>query len=133
VSKYAEEADLTSYLEGAGVAEPASVAWWLTRAEQQVDRMLLTAVYDVDLDGLPTDDAVAEALKQATLAQAHYMLVVNDPTGSKDRYASYSIGSVSVSRGAATSGATSSSAYSPVAQDILRSAGLLPGYVQAWW
>lgn len=128
---YADETDLTEYL--APDDPPSNAERLLARASEAVDRMLIGAVYDVDDDGLPTDADVADALKRATLAQAHYASVVGDETGALSRFSSYSIGGVSATLRADAAGVATSGGFAPNAVDILRVAGLMPSYVTTWW
>src|SRR5690606_11718546 len=53
----------------------------LNRAIRIIDAMIITAIYDVDDDGLPTDTKIADALRDATCAQAEFMASAGDPLG----------------------------------------------------
>lgn len=110
-----------------GATVPAGIALMLTRASRVVDQVLLSAVYDVDDDGLPTDPAVQAALRDATIEQAAYWAQTGeDGTGALSEYANVSIGSVSLGR-AQTEGAGPGSGartLAPQAWQILTQAGL---------
>lgn len=98
---YATTGELTAYL---GYA-PNGAQRLLDRASRDIDRALLTAVYDVTLA------AVITALRDATLEQVAYQLVMGNtdgiahgmqpgvPTGA-------SAGSVDLSRGQSVGGST---------------------------
>jgi len=106
---------------------PADLQRRLDRASLLVDEMLLTAVYDVDDSGNPTDAADIVALREATLAQAEYAAAGGDPLSvGAAQYQSMSIGSVSLTRGQTGKGGSTPGRYSPVAQGILQRRGLLP-------
>jgi hypothetical protein len=64
---YATTADLASFT---GQAPPTGARQKLVEASDAVDDMLFSALYFVDSLGLPTDPAVAEAIRDATCAQA---------------------------------------------------------------
>lgn len=46
----------------------------LARASHVIDRALTAAIYEVDVDGMPTDDTVLAALRDATCAQARQLV-----------------------------------------------------------
>ncbi|MFA3843234.1 hypothetical protein [Streptomyces aureus] len=108
-----------------------------TRASEDIDDALLTAVYCVDDAGMPTDPDVAAALADATCAQVEYQQATgNDGTGAAGRWDSVSIGpaSLSGSIGPASLSGRSDTMPGPTGLDLvpraqrrLRRAGLLPG------
>jgi hypothetical protein len=135
---YATRTDLVAYAPAdVTVPDDPEATRLLTRASAHVDRYgLLTAVYDVDTGGLPTDTALAEAIKLATCAQAVYWLATGDETGAAAQWGSVGIGSVNLSRGSnGTAGKSGSAAtqLAPQADTELRvavdsnSVALLPG------
>lgn len=134
VRVYATEAEYATWL---GVEEaPAGAATALIRASRAVDQMLLTAVYDVDDDGLPTDTAHAEALRDATCAQAEYAAAAGDPNlvgagAPSGAITQVGLGSLSYAKTAAAGiGGTSGLArWSSEAWQILQRAGLTGGGV----
>lgn len=97
---YATEADLTAY--PVTVPASASAALLLTRASRDVDRALLTAVYDVDAAGDPTDAAVIAALRDATCEQVAGYIDAGDytGTGAASTPTSFGIGKLVVQRDA---------------------------------
>lgn len=120
---YATTTDLANWT---GTAPPDGAIRSLRRATGIIDDLLITAIYDVDADGLPTDADVIAALRDATCEQVAWWIETGDETGAQALYASVSIGSVSLSRGPGASGSSaSSSRISPDAAKILRRAGLL--------
>lgn len=114
------------YADWLGVATaPDGAASALRRASMTIDQMLLTSHYQVDDDGLPTDAAVAEALRDATCAQAEYARGTGDSLGvGASQFHSISIGSIQLGRGYGSAGSSAPGAYSPVAWQILQRAGL---------
>lgn len=99
----------------------------LARASEDVDDALLTAVYEVDAEEMPTDPKVAAALADATCAQVEYVAMQGgDDTGAAGQWDSVSIGPVAMSgrKGGPTGPAVD---LGPRAHRALRRAGLLPG------
>ncbi|MCX4987126.1 hypothetical protein [Streptomyces sp. NBC_00572] len=127
---YATPEQLT---EWTGKPAPADAERLLTRASEDVDDGLLTAVYAVDAAGKPTDPAVAQALADATCAQVAYRKETGDTgTGAAGRWSSVSIGPVSMSGPQQQAGGTGAGNVdlSPQAYRALARAGLLPGVIQ---
>jgi hypothetical protein len=123
---YATEAEYATWL---GTAAPAGSARALRAASGRVDELLITAYYDTDDDGAPTEADVIEALMEATCAQADYQRAIGDAssTGAPRQWASVGIGSARLSRGQSTGGGTASPGkYSSEAYSILQRAGLIP-------
>jgi hypothetical protein len=127
---YATTAD---YANATGAAPPAGARLLLSRASARIDELLVAAVYAVDEDGMPTDPAVVEALRDATCAQARYMTATGgDDAG--DGYSQVSIGNVSMSgRMLGGTGGSSGGRYSDDTLGILRRAGLLYGKPWVAW
>lgn len=93
---YATSADLTA--EYPDTAQPANVDTLLSVASGIVDKILVSAVYDTDVDGLPTDTDAAEAMKLATCALvAEWVAVSATLPGSSLVWDSVGIGNVSLS------------------------------------
>jgi len=121
----------TQYAEWLDVADPpAGAVRALAEATIVVDELLLTACYDVDDTGTPTDTDVAAALRDATCAQAAYAKGIGDPnsTGATAAWGQVAIGSARLGRTGAAgggSGGDGGGRYSPTAVALLRSAGLL--------
>lgn len=83
---------------------PANIDDRLAIASRHIDRLVMTAYYDVDGNDEPTDADVAEALRDATIAQASYTINPGAGLGEGQLPAgvtSASIGSASLSRTAA--------------------------------
>lgn len=122
---YATTQDYATYLGSA----PPGIDLLLARATRLVDEALLSAVYAVDDDGMPTDSAVRSALRDATIEQAAYWVATGeDGSGATAEYANVSIGSVSLGRAQAGAGGGGSGAARPLAPQayqILSQAGLL--------
>jgi hypothetical protein len=120
---YATVADLAAWLSPA--AAPSDAQKRLDRASLVVDEMLLTAVYAVNDDGLPTEAAVIAALRDATCAQAEYAGATGDPASvGPAGYGSVQIGSVRLTRAQSGAGSPTPGRYSPTAWSILQRAGL---------
>lgn len=125
---YATEADLVpAYLPAA----PAQVDLLLARASRDIDRALLTAVYPVDEQGLPTEAAHIAALKEATCEQvAAWAAVGETGTGATAEYTTVSIGSVTLGRGQSGGSSDRGSAATRLSQqawNVLQQAGLTGG------
>jgi hypothetical protein len=125
---YASADDLAEFVpETVTVPDEPEASRLLAHASEVVDGLLLTAVYDTDDDGLPTDPQVVAALRDATCAQALWWLETGDESGAQATYQSVSIGSVSLTRGY-TSGASATGpaqTTAPRAVSILQQAGLI--------
>jgi hypothetical protein len=124
---YATPEELAAYT---GQPAPADAERLLTRASQDVDDALRTAVYCTDVEGMPTDPAIVAALSEATCAQVEYQRATGDDgTGAAGRWDSVSIGPVALSgRKDAPRGAGDVD-IAPRADRALRRAGLLPGVI----
>jgi hypothetical protein len=109
---------------------PGNAQVLLDRASRDIDRAIQSAVYAVDTDGMPTDSAIAQALKEATLEQVAYNLEAGNKTGIRHDLQSgvpsgTSAGDVSLSRGPSVGGATGDLPWlADQAEWILRQAGL---------
>lgn len=132
---YATRADLVDYAP-ADVTVPADpeATRLLRQASKEILRATLTALYDADTDGYPTNTMVREAFRDAACAQAVWWLGNSGQetgTGSTE-YSSVSIGSVSLSKPASsgsTSGGGSTGRLAPAAITELEAAGVLPGTI----
>ncbi|XTZ18187.1 hypothetical protein ACQSSU_12835 [Micromonospora echinospora] len=118
-------------LEAYPVTVPAGVnaELLLTRASRDVDRALLTAIYDVDDDGMPTKPAVREALRTATIEQVAGMLDAGERTGTGAAQppAGFTIGKLSVQAAGSSGGGQQASKIAglwPQAWQVLQAAGL---------
>lgn len=114
-----------------GFEPPPNAQVLLDRASRDVDRAIQCAVYDTDTDGMPTDAKVTTALKEATCEQVAYQLEIGNTDGIAHGLQSgvpsgSSAGSVELSRGPSTGGATADQPWlGDQARQILRQAGLL--------
>lgn len=109
----------------------------LTRATTIIRGLTITAVYATGPDGTPSDNAVAEALRDATCAQAVWFdQTGDDGSGAASAYSTMSLGSARLSVGGAgssTNTGVTQSRYAPEAIQILSNAGLTAGQVQSAW
>lgn len=116
--------------------EEAPARSLLRRASIVVEGLTVTARYDVDEDGYPTDVDVSDAMRDATCAQAVWFDETGDTSGAEGRWQSMSLGSASLTKtGAGTSAgaqSTADSRISPEALTILGTAGLLTGAARSW-
>jgi 3D (Asp-Asp-Asp) domain-containing protein len=127
---YATTADYATHLRA---APPTGARRALAEASRDIDDMLLTAVYAVDEDGLPTDAAVAAALRDATVIQADYRHGLGDAFGrDAGRLVAGRIGSVSVTRSGTPGGQGTPPRHAPKAWQALQQAGLV-GYGPMVW
>jgi len=101
----------------------------LRRASAVIDSHTRHDVYDVDEDGYPNDQNIADAFKEATCAQADWFEDSGDVTGSQSQDGTIAIASVSIgARGRSVGGASAEAAASriaPEAVQILQNAGLM--------
>lgn len=119
---YATTADYAKELRK---APPTGSRRALAEASRLVDDMLLTAIYDTDTAGMPTDADVIVALRDATCAQAEYSATTGDKNAiGASQLHSFTIGSVSATRGYTSTGSTAPGRYSTKAWSILQRAGL---------
>ncbi|MGC5343648.1 hypothetical protein [Streptomyces sp. DT171] len=115
--------------DATGQPAPADAVRLLTRASEDVEDALRTAVYDTDATGMPTDPDVRDALAAATCAQVEYVTAQGgDDTGAAGQWDSVSIGPVSMSgrKGGPVGSAVD---LGPRALRTLTRAGLLPGVI----
>ena len=123
---YATEQDLTGVLDYV----PANAQVLLDRASRDIDRAIQCAIYTTTGDGSPTDAAIAQALKAATLEQVAYNLEAGNKVGIRHDLQSGvpsggSAGDVALSRGPSVGGATGDLPWLADQADwILRQAGL---------
>lgn len=130
-STYATTSDYRNFVGGGPVPADLDRAM-LTAASRRIDRTLLGAIYAVDGDGLPTDCAVAAALRDATCAQVEDWIETGDNgTGSGATVSDVQIGSVRIGRAAGAPGNQPGGIdVARKALDILSVAGLYP--VHPW-
>jgi len=99
---YATIQQLTDYLHEAATSNAAKLLEDATRA---LDDALLTAVYDVDAGGMPTDVTVQAAFAEAVCAIVEWWGETGDPVGADGGWDSVSAGPVSLSRGSGSTAA----------------------------
>ncbi|MEU0102225.1 hypothetical protein [Streptomyces sp. NPDC006267] len=115
--------------DATGQPAPADAVRLLTRASEDVDDALRTAIYDTDATGMPTDPDVLDTLAAATCAQVEYVAAQGgDDTGAAGQWESVSIGPVAMS-GRKGGPAGSAVDIGPRALRTLTRAGLLPGVI----
>lgn len=124
---YATRGQLAAYAPASVVVpEEPEATRLLTRASEQISRILFGALYKVDPTGMPTDPGIADAVMRATCAQAVWWLATGDEIGDASQYQSVGIGSITLARGArgqtATPGAINGIAEAAI--QTLRTAGL---------
>ncbi|WP_017972522.1 hypothetical protein [Actinopolyspora halophila] len=122
---YATPDELTTELGLA--AAPDNADYLLKHASRLVDGLLVGAVYKIDEQQMPTNTAVRDALREATLAQAAYWHYNGTPAEGGSRWGNVSIGSVSLSNGESPTHAESDGqTVAPSVLTGLHVAGLLP-------
>lgn len=126
---YATAQDYTRLAEDDWDGAPATLLKRLRSASIEVEKLTRRSVYDVDVDGYPTDAGVSEAFTEATVAIAEYWGITDDPTGADASLGAVKIGSVSL--GTTSSNQDTYSALEKLqrrigarALDILTNAGL---------
>lgn len=110
----------------------------LAAATRVVEGALLTAIYVTDtVTLLPTDAAVAVAIRDAVVEQARWQIEQDDPYGvGGESYQDVAIGSVRLGRGSGGSSSDPPGRRSPEAMAILARAGLsgqAPQTDLLWW
>jgi hypothetical protein len=120
---YATSADLAAYLRD---SPPPDCERMLADATREVDLMLLTARYNVDDNGFPSDPEQRAAVRDAVCEIVSWWNDTGDPAGSLAVYGSLSAGSISVGRATAGQAKGQSTRLPSQAADILRAAGLNP-------
>jgi hypothetical protein len=140
---YATPDDLAAYT---GQPAPSDAAAQLTQASRFLDASLFSRswYYADDTTGLPTEDVVIEAFRDATCAQVTWWQALGDSTGAFGAgYSSVSIGGVSLARtgkaGAVAPDGSESAArqIAPQVWDILQDPTLTPchlriGEIRTW-
>ncbi|MEU1141780.1 hypothetical protein ABZ392_33730 [Streptomyces sp. NPDC005885] len=94
---YATTTQLANYL---GAAPPLDSARLLLEASKLLDDILLAALYDVDSDGLPTDEEVAAAFVDCVCSQVQFWGEVGEETDISGPLQGVVIGSVQLQYGA---------------------------------
>lgn len=119
---YATTTDLTDgdWLDAGDV--PGDAAALLRRASRRIRRLTRTAIYSVDAEGAPTDQDVANTMRDATCALVAYWVDTGDPTGASAAYSSMGIGTASLTR--RDDQDPDSARDAPEAVEILADAGL---------
>ena len=101
----------------------------LRRASATIDGLTRRSVYDVDEDGYPTDQDIADAFRDMTCAQVAWWDDTDDVTGAGSQAGTFSIGSVSIGAAGRTTGNgapnAAASRISPEAVEIGVNAGLI--------
>lgn len=98
----------------------------LRRATYRVEDLLASAIYTVDqATGLPQDEPVAHAIRDAVCAYAVWLDEMGDTSGAASQYSSLKLGSFAAAL--STPHGENPERTSPEAVAILRGAGLLSG------
>jgi hypothetical protein len=123
---YATTDDLADFLVSVPVWPGAERH--LQQASEDIDDLLIGAVYEVDADQMPTDPTIRDAVKRATCAQAQFIQTGGDETGAKSGFASVNVGGVGYSRHPqpTTGSGRAAQEFAPRAVRILRVEGMLP-------
>lgn len=124
---YATAADMATYT---GTAAPANADALLAKASRMLDSAVFRLCwYQADSDGLPTNDLVTAAFRDAVCAQVVWWDELGDSTGAMGAgWGSVQIGSVNLSRSVTNVSADASPArqIAPEVWDVLRSPDLTP-------
>ena len=104
------------------VAELDDVHQSLRMASYAIRSALLTATFDVDAEGRPTDTSVEAAIRDATIAQLAFWVETGDSTGAGVQNGGGSILSVTLPGGSGTTDARTKqeSREAPAVTEILR-------------
>lgn len=103
-------------------------------ASHAVRRELKTARFDIDGDGIPTDEQVAGAIRDATIAQLAFWAETGDMTGAGAQSGGGSILSVSMpgGNGALDTRSKQAAREAPATAEILRSCPGINWAVMHW-
>lgn len=95
---YATAADYAAY---SGQTPPPDIDRRLARASELLDaEVLMTAWYNTDSSGLPTDATVAAAFAQAACAQVEFWAAVGEQVDTSGPIQGVTLGSLSIQYGA---------------------------------
>lgn len=102
VPVYATLADLQAYAPAEIASElpvEPEATRVLTSASMTIYKASMTAIYQVDSNGMPSTEPFITGFKRATCAQVVWWLETGDELGIAGQYASVSIGGVTLARG----------------------------------
>ncbi|GAA3890553.1 hypothetical protein GCM10022243_64290 [Saccharothrix violaceirubra] len=116
---YATTADLVEYAGEAAVDDDSPRL--LARASEEVDALLVAAVYPVDAQGYPVEQGTRDAVRRATCAVVEWWGETGDPVGAGAQFSEAALGTLRFKR--ADTGAPPD--IGPRAARILATAGLL--------
>lgn len=103
MTTYATTADLAAYMTDNGLgAPPANAQQLIDRASRLVTRATMTAVYEVDANGVAVDPVQVAAFKAATLEHVVALIALGSNGAPATQYQSVSAGRISLGRGAST-------------------------------
>jgi len=131
MNPYATSGQLAGYLYGDETQTgrlPVDAARLLARASELINDHTITAVYDVDTAGNPTDPVVVEALQKATCAQIEHWLAGDEEDDVLGPVQGVTAGGQQVQYGAGENRATPMY-LAPRAARHLRAGGLLSAAV----
>lgn len=124
---YATTIDLANFLRA---APPVGARKMLEDASRKMTGVLLTAVYAVDEDGMPSSAIQAAAIAEATCAIVEWWMETGgDTLGAEGDWVSASAGGVSISREAGSSTVVNNERIPWKAWNILMDARVLPGVI----
>ncbi|MFE4203953.1 MULTISPECIES: hypothetical protein [Streptomyces] len=124
---YATPEQLTAWT---GSPAPSDADRLLARASEDIDDALLTAVYEMDAAGMPTEPPIVAALADATCAQVEYQRATGDDgTGAAALWDSVTLGPASFSGRREPRHGAGDVDLAPRAARALTRAGLLPGVI----
>lgn len=128
---YATSADYQSYT---GQTPPADIAARLARASRFMEsRVFRLCLFEVDVDGYPSNAVVKQAFADAVCAQVQWWDETGDELGAAGRYGSVKLGTLALSGPGSSSGSSSALSGREVAEaalEALRSEDLTPDIFQ---
>lgn len=121
---YATEEEFAAFLDPEPL--PANARRLLDTASDQIDELLVGAVYDTDEVGDPVGLNLSKVFAKAVIYQAQYLKETGDETGANANVSSMSQGGLSIARALrGSSGSGRTPRYSENAIGVLRTGGLL--------
>lgn len=135
---YASPAEFTNSVWCPDIGAPTgnTLERLLHTASGNVERLTRNALYDTDINGLPTKQDIATAFREATCAQAAYAHETGDVSGAGVGMSNMSIGSLSLGGSKVRAESVSdiqTALLSTESVNILANAGLLTEWVGDVW
>lgn len=124
---YATADDVINWI---GDYPPANVDILITRASMVVEELIIGVVYDTDVDGLPTDDTVIDAMRDAVCAQVQWWIPPTPAAGVCDQEDGWPRLARASRPDPTVGGAMARPDVAPDVRRILHVAGMFPSFAR---